>query len=262
MEFQIQQARPATLREVMEAAQKYENSSQSLWKAFRRSKRRDVKQFRKEKSRRKHSNSDDSSSSNESDSGTSTSESLESDEEAGSKHRNRNRNHARDRKGKGVVKVKIEKDDSKKMMKSIQESLEAIKVNLTENKKPRKIVPTSQANVWYPRCGNVGHFASECNLPPQRRIHYVNPEEEVYYTIPKEEEEEVAAPVYQVHPTYGRGKAIEQLKRTNMTPQPILAGTSQGTLGQVRYQARPQGYCFSCGSPDHYANVCPFGRQG
>ena len=84
----------------------------------------------------------------------------------------------------------------------------------------------------------------------------------MYYTIPEEEEEEVVAPVYQVHPTYGRGKAIQQPMRTNMAPQPILAGSSQGMLGQVRYQTRPQGYCFSCGSPDHYANVCPYGRQG
>ena len=43
-------------------------------------------------------------------------------------------------------------------------------------------------------------------MPPQRWIHYVNLEEEVYYTILEEEEEEVVAPVFQVHPTYGRGK--------------------------------------------------------
>ena len=45
-------------------------------------------------------------------------------------------------KGKDVVKVKIEKDNLKK------ESLEAIKVNLAKNRKPRKIVPTSRANIW------------------------------------------------------------------------------------------------------------------
>ena len=117
-------------------------------------------------------------------------------------------------------------DNSKKIMKSIQESLGPIKINLTENRKPRKIVPTSRANVWCPRCGNAGHFASEYNLPPQRRIHYVNPEEEVYYTIPEEEEEEVVAPVFQVHPTYGRGKAPQQPLRTNMAPQLVLTGQS------------------------------------
>src|SRR5450759_3815468 len=126
-------------------------------------------------------------------SGTSTSESSESDSDT--KHRNRNRKQLQSRKGKGVVKVKIEKDDSKKVMQNIQETLEAIKVNLTENRKPRKSVPTSRANIWCPRCGNASHFASECNMPPQRRIHYINPEEEVYYTIPEEEEEEIAAHV-------------------------------------------------------------------
>ena len=166
MGFHIQQARPATLQEAMEAVQNYENSSQSLRKALKRSEMRDVKQFRKEKSRKQYSDSDDTSSNSELDSSTSTSESLESDSGTVSKSRSRNRSHVKDRKGNGVVKVKIEKDDSKKMMKSIQESLEAIKVNLTENRKPRKIVVTSRANVWCPRCGNAGHFASECNLPP------------------------------------------------------------------------------------------------
>ena len=33
-------------------------------------------------------------------------------------------------------------------------------------------------------------------------------------------------------------------------------------IGQIKYQTRPQGYCFSCGNLDYYANVCPFGRQG
>ena len=74
--------------------------------------------------------------------------------------------------------------------------LEAIKVNLAENQKPRKIISTSRTNVWCPRCGEAGHFASECNRKAQRRIHYVNPEEEVYYTIPEEEDDKVVAPVF------------------------------------------------------------------
>ena len=87
--------------------------------------------------------------------------------------------------------------------------LEAIKVNRVENRKPRKIVPTSKANVWCLRCGEAGHFGSECSRPGQRRIHYVNPEEEVFYTIPEVEEDEVVAPVFEVHSTYGRGKALQ-----------------------------------------------------
>ena len=114
MGFQIRQAQPTILREAIEAAQNYENSSQSLRKALKRSKRRDVKQYRKEKSQRKYSKSDDLSSNSELDSATSTSESLESNPRARSKHRNRGRSRFQGRKGKGVVKVKIEKDNSKK----------------------------------------------------------------------------------------------------------------------------------------------------
>ena len=72
-------------------------------------------------------------------------------------------------------------------------------MNLAKNRKPRKIVPTSRSNIWCPRCRGAGYFANECNMPAQRRIHYVNPEEEVYYTIPEEEEDEVVTPVFHVH---------------------------------------------------------------
>ena len=78
------------------------------------------------------------------------------------------------------------------MMKNIQESLEAIKVNLAENQKPRKIVPTSRANVSKMRrgtslCQRMQLASLEKDLVRQ---------EEIYYTIPKEEEDEVVAPVF------------------------------------------------------------------
>jgi hypothetical protein len=256
MGFQIRQTRPATLREAMETAQNYENSTQSLRKSVKRSERKKIKQYRKDRSRRKYSDSDDSSSSSESESGTSTSESSESDEGSSSKYRKQR--HSNDRKDKGVVKVKLEKDEGKNFFKNLTETLEAIKVNMADNRKPRKIVPTSRANVWCPRCGQAGHFASECTMPTQRRIHYVNPEEEVYYTVPEEEEDAEVAPVYQVHPTYGRGKAIQQPMRTGVAAPP----TGAGQTGQTRYPIRLPVYCFNCGNPDHYANVCPFGRGG
>jgi hypothetical protein len=47
-------------------------------------------------------------------------------------------------------------------MKSIEETLEAMKVNLAENWKPRRTIPTSRMNVWCARCGDPGHYASEC----------------------------------------------------------------------------------------------------
>jgi hypothetical protein len=78
------------------------------------------------------------------------------------------------------VKVKTEDPESRRMMKSIEETLEAIKVNLAENRKPRRTIPTSQMNVWCARCGDPGHYASKCQRLTPKRIHYVNPEEEVF----------------------------------------------------------------------------------
>ena len=43
--------------------------------------------------------------------------------------------------------MKTEDNDHKVVMKNIVEALEAIKVNLAENWKPKQIVPTSWANV-------------------------------------------------------------------------------------------------------------------
>ena len=89
-------------------------------------------------------------------------------------------------KNKLITKVKEETEDFKKVTKSIQEALEVIKVNLADNRKPRRTVPVSQANVWCSRCGENGHYASECYKEPQRRVHYVDPGDEVYYTIPED----------------------------------------------------------------------------
>ena len=100
-----------------------------------------------------------------------------------------------------MIKVKVENDKLKKFMKSIQESLKVIKVNQAENRKPRRIIPTSRANMWCPRCGKSRHLASECNKGPQRQIHM---EEGIYYTIPKEEKDINLNLVFWVQPTYGR----------------------------------------------------------
>jgi len=92
---------------------------------------------------------------------------------------------------KTVVKVKTEDSDSKKVMKNIQESLEAIKVHLAENRKPRRIVPTSRSNVWCGRCGEPGYYPSKCQKANWEHVHYVYLEEEIYYTMAADEEEEV-----------------------------------------------------------------------
>ena len=112
-------------------------------------------------------------------------------------------------------------------MKSIQESLEAIKVNLGNDRKLGRIVPTSRTNVWCTRCGENGHYASECYRGPQKQVHFVNPETGVYYTISDEDEEPEVNPVYRVQPVYGRGKGVIPLIRTNPGQKSGQIGLSQ-----------------------------------
>jgi hypothetical protein len=205
MGFQIRQYRPETLRDAMEAAQNYENSVQSLRKSLRKSEEKGRKHRRK---RRKYSSSSESDSTSKSETTTSPTSSSDGNVAVNFRNRNHHSGTRKDKKGKEIVKVKIEEDDSKKMMKNIQDTLVAIQVNLAENRKPRRTVPPSRANVWCARCGEAGHFPPECNRPPQKRIQYVQPEEKVYYMYPEEdEEEEESALVYQVQTTYGRGRA-------------------------------------------------------
>ena len=192
MGFQIRQARPTTLQEAMEAAQNYENSAQSLRKFLKGiEKREKSKSGKKDWRRKKHSDTSETSGSNSSTAGSSTTESSGTDSGPSSGKRS-NRNQ----KGKEIRKVKVEDDDQKQIMKNIHESLEAIKVNLADNRKPRRIVPTSRANVWCTRCGENGHYASKCYKGPQKQVHFVDLETGVYYTIPDEDEEPETNLVY------------------------------------------------------------------
>jgi hypothetical protein len=154
------------------------------------------------------------------------------------------------------VKVKIEDRDTKNIMKTIQESLEAIKVNLADSRKPRRVVPTTRTNVWCARCGNPGHFASECSKGSTKAAHFVD-EDGVFYTLPEPEEyEDHSNPVFQIQSGFGRGRAPQQLIRTH-------TGPAQGS-GPSGYPPSkfPPGCCFVCGSPQHYANGCPYKGQG
>jgi hypothetical protein len=194
MGFQIRQTRPANLREAMEATHNYENSAQSLWKAVRRSEKKDKgkgkKKDRKDRRRRKFSDSDSDSESSDSDESGSTSSGSKEERSPSPPGRSHRSKGARE---KAIVKVKTEDPEQRRMMKSIEDTLEAIKVNLAENRKPRRTIPTSRMNIWCARCGDLGHYASECQRPTPKRIHYVNPEEEVFYAQLEEEEEEASA---------------------------------------------------------------------
>ena len=145
-------------------------------------------------------------------------------------------------------------------LKNIADALEAIKVNLADYRKPKRIVPISRANVWCSRCGDSGHFSSECFKGPQRRVHLVDPEIRVYYSVPQEELEPETNPVFRVQIAYGRGKGVTQIIQSDAGARPLQIRTSQGLAPQGRY---PVGVCWSCGDPTHFANVCPNrGGQG
>jgi len=68
--------------------------------------------------------------------------------------------------------------------------------------------------------------------------------------------------VFRAEPSYGRGKAPQQLMRTQYVGRPGQVGMHQGMTSQPRYPDRQIGFCFVCGSADHYANVCPFKGAG
>ena len=175
----------------MEVAQNYENSAQSLRKSLRGSEKREKSKTRckdiKSRKKSKHSDSSNTSSSNSSSGVNSVTNSSDSDQGTSSgKHGSQNGN-PKDKKGKEPVKVKIEDNDQKAFMKNIADALEAIKVNLADNWKPRRIVPTSRTNIWCSRCGDSGHFASKCFKGPQRQVHLIDPETGVYYSVLEEE---------------------------------------------------------------------------
>ena len=154
--------------------------------------------------KRDTSDSDSESTSDSSSDSSLDTESLESESGTSSgKKKSKDKN-------KMITKVKEETEDFKKVTKSIEETLEVIKVNLADNRKPRRTVPVSRANVWCSRCGENGHYASECYKEPQRRVHYVDLGNEVYYTIPEEQGEPEDNPVFRVQPAYGRRRGSPQ----------------------------------------------------
>ena len=160
----------------------------------------------------------------------------------------------RNRKCKETQKIKVEDDDQKQIMKNIQESLEAIKVNLADNRKPRWMVPTSQSNVWCSRYRENVHYTSKCYKGPPKQVHFVDPEIRVYYTIPDEDEEPEINPVYRVQPVYGRGKGVTPLIKTDLGQRFNQIRSSQVMIPQARY---PVGVCWNCADPSHYATSCP-----
>jgi hypothetical protein len=140
----------------------------------------------------------------------------------------------------------------------MQEALEAIKVNLAVVPRPRKAIPTIRSNIWCHRCGDAGHYPSECPRFTHRRVQFVDQDEVAYWG--EEEEEEGVQPVYQVLPAQGKGRVTPSSFRPIAPPfRQTTVGASQPTAPRYQlYTERNYGCCFNCGSPDHYANVCPY----
>jgi hypothetical protein len=223
MSFQIRREKPATLTEAMEAAQDYESSAKSLRRVITKEERRPRKSKRIGKKKSKKEESSDSSSGSTS-SGYTLSDSSSSEEEV---------RRGKHRSGKEEVrsgKVKKEKEDSSAaLMRTMAESLEAIKINLADNRRPRRTVPLHRDNVWCSKCKQMGHFPSEC---PNTSVNQVETEENV-------SQELIEEVVFQVQQTLAGN-------RNNQPNRPRNPGMA----------ARGH-YCYVCGSPDHYANVCP-----
>lgn len=263
MGFQIRQTRPANLREAMESAQNYENSANLRTSVLKAEKRRERELEAARRNRRRDRDSDKSESDSEassdgrnSDSGPSSPERRP--EPSKKSQKAKELKIEKEKNAKLLQKVKKEDEESRKTLKGIQDTLEAIRVNLAEDRRPRRVVPVARSNVWCIRCGEAGHYASECQRRIAKNVQYVNPEDGVYYTYEEEETDEMEMnPVYQVQSGAGRGK-------TYIQPRPGVR-PAVGPSSQMYVPPRnpnQTGFCFVCGSPDHYANVCPFRGTG
>lgn len=268
MGFHVRQARPRTLQEAMEAAQNYEDSMQSMRQSRRSSKSDGAKRGKKiSKNRKKdYSESSDSSSSGSSEDESSTG--SESEDSVPQRRSSRTKGFRKDR-DRVVVKVKEELPEGKRLLKDIQSSLAAITVQLAEKSRPRKAIPVIRTNVWCTRCGQQGHYPNECTNAPSGSVRFVGEDGASYYMEPEYDRDELEViPVYQVAPTYGRGRSPSLMIRPQFVPG--RSGSSGQTSGEIKGAPRnpvsferQYGLCFTCGQPGHYAPECPHGgRQG
>ncbi|BFI43558.1 hypothetical protein MPTK2_Ug00340 [Marchantia polymorpha subsp. ruderalis] len=207
MAFQVRQARPQTLQEAMEAAQNYENSKQSI-RQYRRSGKSSRRYRKKHQNRNLSSDSSNSSSEESSETDGSDSEDGRSTRKpAGSKG-------YRKEKERTIVKVKEEYPSEKRMIKDLVSSIEELKVQMVEEKKARKALPTLRNNVWCTKCGEAGHYNRECPHGPTKRVQFVDEEGLVFFAEAGYEKEELGMlPVYQVTPAYGRGRMLQPMIR-------------------------------------------------
>lgn len=269
MGFQVRQARPQTLQDAMEAAQNYENSKQSLRQARRSSKTESSKRGKKIRISRRNESSGSGDSSSRSSTDESSSDESDSEDHSPPRRSSSSKGYRKDR-DRVVVKVKEEFPDDRRIIKDIQSSLSAIKIQLADKNKPRRAIPVIRNNVWCSRCGRHGHYSHECTYTPPGTVQYVGEDGVTYFVEPEHEEvgDPEAVPVYQVMPNFGRGRGQPPM----VTPRYVPANappSGQATGEQIGAPRRPvsferqYGLCFNCGLPGHFAPDCPYkGGQG
>ena len=264
MGFQVRQARPRTLQEAMETAQNYEDSKQSMRQSRRSSRSEKDKRGKMVRKNRRKDSAGSSDSSNSSSSDGEASNDSESDERSPPRRTSSSKGYRKNR-DRVVVKVKEELPEEKQMLKDIQSSLSAIKIHLTEKNKPRRAIPTVRSNVWCVRCGQQGHYPNECTLAPTGSVRYVGEDGVSYFVEPEyAEEEPEMVPVYQVAPSYGRGRGQPLMVRPRYVPgkqamSGQLAGEQPGAPRRPVSFEKHYGLCYTCGLPGHYAPECPNG---
>lgn len=253
----VRRAEPETLREAMALAIACEESERAVKNSNRNKHRHDPKN--RKTSRRNHGRTSES----ESNSGSESAQS--SDDSPPPRRASSSRSHRRDGDGPRV-KVKVEAPDAgKQIMKDLTKAMTELTVQLAAPQKTRRVIPTNRKNVWCSSCGENGHNSGECTRP--RPVHFVDADGTRYYQAECEEEEPEEMEVYNVVPSYGRGKGPYPFYQTGQPATGNFQGNSSQSRSTPPVHRQPgtfvktYGICFLCGEPGHFARECPARAQ-